>query len=470
MFVFSNYTGSIGHTLPYLDYDLEPNHKYAIATALIGIFCIFLSGTPEGASRNRTEILYLHLGIRLRHLLESWFYLKPLFSSHISGHHLDKEYAPNLGYFTKQGMKLVWIVSGFFKSHGIITQIIYRFTGIEFLLGIFYSIVESCAVATCESLSPGGNNNRCMPIDEYDWKNGSPDDFFEKYLTSPKPVILRGFSHDNEAVKKWKFEYMMKKYGDEDVMLTKAEIDGFPGKLKEVDDPKVYLHNCEVLFNKYPEMKKEMNLERLAPYIKKGLGYSQLFMGRCGTGTPLHCAGTWNWFNMLDGQKTWYFVDPEYTWFIYPFVVMGQVASFCLVFFPDEYNEKTNPMGYHEEAHPLVKWCPYYKATLSPGDVLLNPPWWWHAIKNISPTSVAVASRWHGDGAVGRGFLFTSEDYEINRLFDWNFFVGIYHSIPFLQNILGTPSPVFDEHMTVRERKNRFTHLQRKFAEQKWKF
>jgi hypothetical protein len=36
------------------------------------------------------------------------------------------------------------------------------------------------------------------------------------------------------------------------------------------------------------------------------------------------------------------------------------------------------------------------------GDVLFNPPWWWHAIKNVTPTSVGVASRWHTDGICGK--------------------------------------------------------------------
>jgi hypothetical protein len=32
-------------------------------------------------------------------------------------------------------------------------------------------------------------------------------------------------------------------------------LDGFPGKLKEVQDPKTYLHNSEKLFTKYPEIR-----------------------------------------------------------------------------------------------------------------------------------------------------------------------------------------------------------------------
>lgn len=80
-----------------------------------------------------------------------------------------------------------------------------------------------------------------------------------------------------------------------------------------------------------------------------------------------------------------------------------------------------------------------------------------------------MASRWHGDGKVGRGFVFTSEDYEINRFFDFLFFVGG-ESYQFMQNVLSTPSPKYDEHTTLRERNNRFGHHQSKFSGEMWKF
>ncbi len=34
------------------------------------------------------------------------------------------------------------------------------------------------------------------------------------------------------------------------------------------------------------------------------------------------------------------------------------------------------------------------------GDVMLNPPWWMHAIKNTSEKSAAVATRWLTGGLV----------------------------------------------------------------------
>jgi len=46
----------------------------------------------------------------------------------------------------------------------------------------------------------------------------------------------------------------------------------------------------------------------------------------------------------------------------------------------------------------------------------------------------------------------------------WQFFMGP-NSFQFLHGILQEPSPRFDEHMTLREKNNRYTHQQRKIHE-----
>lgn len=60
---------------------------------------------------------------------------------------------------------------------------------------------------------------------------------------------------ESDLQQKLSWETVLGRFGEEDVFLTKKEIDGFPGKLKEVDNPSVYLHNSEKLFNKYPEIR-----------------------------------------------------------------------------------------------------------------------------------------------------------------------------------------------------------------------
>jgi ectoine hydroxylase-related dioxygenase (phytanoyl-CoA dioxygenase family) len=111
----------------------------------------------------------------------------------------------------------------------------------------------------------------------------------------------------------------------------------------------------------------------------------QLFLGRSETGTPFHCANVWNVFVMIEGAKKWTLVDPRYSYFMYPRISqnMTYVAS---------YNT-----DYHlrpSDQYPLFRSCPTIEVVLEPGDVLLNPPWWWHTLENLSAKTVAVATRW----------------------------------------------------------------------------
>lgn len=78
---------------------------------------------------------------------------------------------------------------------------------------------------------------------------------------------------------------------------------------------------------------------------------------------------------------------------------------------------------------------------------------------------IGVASRWHTDGIAGHNCLMTEENYDIYRTGSFLFFSG-WRGIPFLHNILQTPSPRFDEHTTMRESINRYVHHQMNIADQ----
>jgi hypothetical protein len=178
----------------------------------------------------------------------------------------------------------------------------------------------------------------------------------------------------------------------------------------------------------------------------KTAAFSQLFIGKYGTGTPIHNAQSYNLFYMIDGSKKWYFIDPADQCLAYPFYHNGVPAAFSFCPYPDEYEKETFPL------HP---YCPYYTATLQPGDILFNPPWWWHAIRNLTEESVAVATRWMTNGVVGGGFLNVEENYDINRFASLIGFFGRY-GFQFLHGVLRTPCPKYDEHFTLREKHGRF--------------
>ncbi len=288
---------------------------------------------------------------------------------------------------------------------------------------------------------------RKIPIPEYDWKNGSPDEFYNTFVKSPHPVVLRGFYKDSELVNNFSFDQVVERFGEENVILSSQEKDGYLGKLKEIVDPKVYLFNCEMLYSKYPEISRPLMSTKLEPYLRKKIGFAQLFAGRQGTGTPLHNAGTWNFFYMVDGSKKWYFIDPYDYYTAYPMWLASIGAGAFGPKYPDEYNEKL---------FPAFKYCPYYTTDLQPGDILLNPPWWAHAIRNVTDKTTAVSTRWLTSGKVGTTLTNTEEDYDVCRFGSLMNFTG-FKSWNYIQTILYEPCPRFDEHITLREKQGRFS-------------
>ncbi|MCA9716160.1 MAG: cupin-like domain-containing protein [Myxococcales bacterium] len=410
--------------------------------------------TGPGATpprRSGWEALRLQARIRARYAVESWGGTRPFLQKELNGHVSPARTftAPELDPATQLGIKLVWSTAGFFRQTALLKKLFVL--GAQPLLSRAHARLYERVLAACEAHGPVA---REVELPSYDWRRGTPEDFHARYVKTPHPVILRGFAEVASRSGRWRFATLLERYGDEEVLLTTAKKDGFSGPLRAVDDPRVYLHNCEVLLRRHPELIDGLALGRLEPYIQKKMAYAQLFMGRRGTGSPFHAAAVWNWFVMLEGRKTWYFVDPKDSIFLYPVPAMGRAAAFALCLYPDDYDE---------EQFPAFAWCPYYQATLEPGDVLLNPPWWWHAVRNQSESSVAVASRWHGDGRVGVGDQMTEEDYQVSPMFSWMFQVGL-ESFPFLHQILQDPSPPADGGHTLRERNNRYVDLQRALA------
>ncbi len=205
---------------------------------------------------------------------------------------------------------------------------------------------------------------RGMPLPEYDWQNGNPDEFYNTFVKRPHPVVLRGFLKGRKIMD-YSFDSIVEKFGEESVALSNVSDynRGYIGKLKEVQNPKIYMQQSEALFNRHPELWGALETERLEPYIRKKSTFSQFFIGRGGTGSTLHAAFAWNFFYMVDGVKRWYFVDPYDFYLAYPAYPLGYVTTGFFTSYPDECFGHT----------PAIKYCPYFIADLQPGDVLLNP-------------------------------------------------------------------------------------------------
>ncbi len=223
-----------------------------------------------------------------------------------------------------------------------------------------------------------------------------PDDAspaeFQRWAQEHGPLVIEGLARDSEACRNWSIDYFDQNYGNLEVLITNPDQSIAPGSLHSVladikaeKTTRQYVQNTADIFNQCPELEAQLPIENLKTLVGD-LGThcgSQLFLGGRDTGTSYHCASNFNCFVMVHGEKEWRFVDPAYSAWMYPFMPESALFGFSPV-----------PAFDASERFPLYRRVPTLVTHLKPGDMLLNPPWWWHAVRNVTPSSIGVATRW----------------------------------------------------------------------------
>lgn len=218
------------------------------------------------------------------------------------------------------------------------------------------------------------------------------------------PVVIKGLLCDTKAVKQWDKKYF-RQFGDTKILALVTNSAGFKGYksftqsidsevvtlhkfLDTVDDPKktMYINNVTSIFMDNPTLVDDMALTRLkltgSKLNKNTWKKINLFMGKKSTGSSLHCAGGGNFFFNIHGNKKWILIDPKYYMFLestpakdLSFVISGRDI--------EDSNDK------------VLAALPKYEIILEPGDVIYNPPWWWHYVRNESDFTIGCAVRDH---------------------------------------------------------------------------
>lgn len=230
------------------------------------------------------------------------------------------------------------------------------------------------------------------------------------------PAIVRGLFLGSQAAKKWQDpEYLSSRIGDfivpvvseatYNTLQNKRELLTFreayteivtnPSSKKYMFFPVESRHN----FNHSDtgtakELKKRINdvvredldLSRIWPGFgtasHKSYHGAQLVIGRgsndsdATTGTGWHCAAGNNWFAQVVGTKRWYFMDPKYSSQMYP-LRGGKVNMMT---------GNRNMSLYHDH-------IPLRYSDVIAGDLLYNPDWEWHTIKNYEGLAIGVPIR-----------------------------------------------------------------------------
>jgi hypothetical protein len=222
--------------------------------------------------------------------------------------------------------------------------------------------------------------------------------FMKEFVAKSHPVVFEGAAKDWECCRKWTFEWIKEQYGDDDVYLVDhagADRNSLAGESEHltladlidgIDHGSMKYARFHPLLQRHPELRADINQAWLKAHLTNPLTswahFYTLFLGGKGTDTAIHCAPNENIFVQIHGRKKWR---------LYP---MDHMA----IFDPPA-NRSVYKFTYYktdepdDERFPMVRHMDWYETELHAGDVLYNPPYYWHHVSN-PVSSIGVGCRW----------------------------------------------------------------------------
>ncbi|WP_242083918.1 cupin-like domain-containing protein [Aestuariivivens sediminis] len=247
--------------------------------------------------------------------------------------------------------------------------------------------------------------NSILPLPEVAPEHITPKEFARWRKQVNMPIVLRGFIKNSKACQTWSIPWLSTHFGDQTVQCIPPDISSFLGEEVKLQDLSVkdfctlkayenyYINNHHSLFGKtdFYDSCEGRRIEAL-----RGTRHvvDQWFISRSThTGTSLHCANGDNMFLNIKGRKEWHFIHPSYTPLLSPLVSKYGTYAVAGV-------EKSllNQWDAITDTYPYFKRIPVYKVVLQEGDVLFNPPWWWHSVRNLDPFTLGCATRYLAPG------------------------------------------------------------------------
>ena len=242
------------------------------------------------------------------------------------------------------------------------------------------------------------NSSSPQPVKQIPVLEGLSDkEVRRQFMREGRPVVLKGKATNWRCVQEWSMAWLKRHYGNDRVDI----FDPLDYDSKEVNydvevttlstildamehgDTSKYSRFNRLLYD-HPELVEHFDwkwLHQMRSTWSSGKTY-QVFIGGQGTRTSLHCAGEHNLFTQVHGKKHWYFIEPKADPWLNPPV--SRTPYFYSMFDPEcpDY-----------ASYPGMAATQIWECTLEPGDVLFNPPFWWHQVRNITP-SIGVGFRW----------------------------------------------------------------------------
>jgi hypothetical protein len=236
----------------------------------------------------------------------------------------------------------------------------------------------------------GWREGPARPVEEGE---ASAEGFRRGQLRRLAPRVFRGAAKDWTAVRLWSLEDLAGRFGGDTVRLF--GIDGLKRGTSDGHESVTFAEFARRMRAgggeylrfapfalAHPELAEDLDLGWLAARgWSRGRDPLQFFIGGEGGRTPLHCELPGNFSVQVLGRKRWTLHPPGTLLFLDPPAARRQ---YCF----SEAADAPRP-----ERYPLYALADRYETVLEPGDVLWNPPFWWHDVVNLSAVSIGVSCR-----------------------------------------------------------------------------
>lgn len=238
-------------------------------------------------------------------------------------------------------------------------------------------------------------------------RNLSAMEFRRDYFKTGKPVVLEGIAAEWPAVKKWSFEYLLERCGQEDVDVLDGHgwkvqtadrrdaVDASERAMKMADlltaarNGSGWYGSFLELLDTYADLRADIDWTFVRVYGGTSMRLpwqrnilAKMYVGGPMTSTSFHCAPIMNLYLQVHGRKRWVLVAPRFTPFMYAALSKGLNWQSRVDFRDPDIQDA-----------PLYRYVDRYETVLEPGDVLWNPPWVWHGVQNLTE-SIAVSMWW----------------------------------------------------------------------------
>jgi len=222
-----------------------------------------------------------------------------------------------------------------------------------------------------------------LPITEITAEEATTENILRVSKGFTWPVVIRGLLGNTTAVKEWADpEWWIKNYPNEEVLCSQKgsylseQVDNCNIKIffeqLKTDNP-YYMVGATSIFDNNPELHHMVNNEAIDK-IEPGHRIStQMFFGLPDHGSDIHCAAGVNIFRQVAGRKKWWFIPPHQSAYIKPSINLNGFSAFTHTLVGKE----------GKEPSPWLTKIERYTTIMNPGDVLINPPWFWHGILNL---------------------------------------------------------------------------------------